>query len=933
MHGDPSPSSSTASSSSSLLRPRNINRPGTWFKPKVGHTKLATTAEDFVMISPIKAHQAMPPTPARLQGDTSSSSPEDSPTPACGVASATARLKLVDDDSPSRRIQHEQGVFLSTGLKGRESPTSPLKYSTLFPNPQDEDSPQLPPTPLMSNAPLPQPLFPPLRTSQSQDCDATKSGSDAKASSHRARSSTDAQRPLLGQKKAISLDALHKTAEDKNEPFGHHPQPSFLGKKSRPPSAGSTSVHRAHKRHNSGDHHGLGSISRSTGQKSGLALTLTPANSTEFASSSSLSSTSSFSPAEPPIFEDVKPLAEAFENSAGTLLRKFKPRDSGVAMDDPSPLLRVAPPAKPPPLTRPKRPAMLKRTSSMGDERVSCQTPSITGPSMASGWPTPNAFGFLGETAKNLSFKGDQKPSMPDTPVKRNAYGHMRTGSRGSSLGGLPIAKASSQPTIEITTDMTGTSVDTKPLLKTPVPAVTLTITSSPETPMEVDVSSPTVRLGPQGLPPHASHDPSPSKVAGRMDLLRVHAGGSSSDCSEDEGTPTKGGASERPRNLGVTPGPSPSPTPSKPPAGIMPRMSLPAFAAPKQHKTLHHRQSHPAPNIQVEEDLFEARFITLDTLGKGAFSTVLKVQERIGDGLYAVKKARGVFDGVKDRLRHLEEVDILRHLSKSPCPHVIKFEDAWEQNRQLFIQTELCLGSLAFFLEEYGRVVERLDEGRVWKIVRELSDGINHIHSSGVIHFDIKPANILISSTGSLKIGDFGLATRWPRISADEILKGSGLGGTAAAFGPKNQEKLEREGDRVYMPPEMLRGVFVQEADIFSFGLVILEVSTNICVPDGGAAWQALRTNDFTVVDLSPLSPALTDLIVSCMQAEPKARPLISQIVSHPIVQRARTGKDALAPEDPRWLVDILSGGSSLGFAPRPMASTPIDGDVDMID
>jgi len=81
------------------------------------------------------------------------------------------------------------------------------------------------------------------------------------------------------------------------------------------------------------------------------------------------------------------------------------------------------------------------------------------------------------------------------------------------------------------------------------------------------------------------------------------------------------------------------------------------------------------------------------------------------------------VYHEANSRLRHLEEVDILRHLSKQPNPHVIKFEDAWEQNRQLFIQTELCLGTLAFFLEEYGRVVERLDEGRVWKIVRELSD------------------------------------------------------------------------------------------------------------------------------------------------------------------------------------------------------------------
>lgn len=50
------------------------------------------------------------------------------------------------------------------------------------------------------------------------------------------------------------------------------------------------------------------------------------------------------------------------------------------------------------------------------------------------------------------------------------------------------------------------------------------------------------------------------------------------------------------------------------------------------------------------QEDVFEKRFITLETLGRGAFSTVLKVQERYGDNIYAVKRARGVFDGVNDR-------------------------------------------------------------------------------------------------------------------------------------------------------------------------------------------------------------------------------------------------------------------------------------------
>ena len=100
---------------------------------------------------------------------------------------------------------------------------------------------------------------------------------------------------------------------------------------------------------------------------------------------------------------------------------------------------------------------------------------------------------------------------------------------------------------------------------------------------------------------------------------------------------------------------PTPSPHKSKisgSASGIYPRLSLPAFAAPKQHRTLHHRQSHPAPasSVPEEEDLFERRFITLENLGKGAFSTVVKVQDRYGEGLYAVKKARGVFDGVKDR-------------------------------------------------------------------------------------------------------------------------------------------------------------------------------------------------------------------------------------------------------------------------------------------
>jgi len=61
-------------------------------------------------------------------------------------------------------------------------------------------------------------------------------------------------------------------------------------------------------------------------------------------------------------------------------------------------------------------------------------------------------------------------------------------------------------------------------------------------------------------------------------------------------------------------------------------------------------------------------------------------------------------------------------------------------------------------------------------------------------------------------------------------------------------------------------------------------------------------------------------------MAAEPSCRPEIKSIVGHPIVQRARSGKEALAPEDPRWLAEILSG--SMGFGANTRSG---DADVEM--
>lgn len=65
-------------------------------------------------------------------------------------------------------------------------------------------------------------------------------------------------------------------------------------------------------------------------------------------------------------------------------------------------------------------------------------------------------------------------------------------------------------------------------------------------------------------------------------------------------------------------------------------------------------------------------------------------------------------------------------------------------------------------------------DVDRVWRLFREIVEGLSHIHQQGMIHRDLKPVNIFLDSNDHVKIGDFGLATSniLPRINPDAPTK-----------------------------------------------------------------------------------------------------------------------------------------------------------------
>ncbi|EAW06286.1 tyrosine protein kinase SWE1 [Aspergillus clavatus NRRL 1] len=258
------------------------------------------------------------------------------------------------------------------------------------------------------------------------------------------------------------------------------------------------------------------------------------------------------------------------------------------------------------------------------------------------------------------------------------------------------------------------------------------------------------------------------------------------------------------------------------------------------------------------------SRFEQIELVGTGEFSQVYRVAQpdttsassifslpsgttspkTLPDRVWAVKKSKQPYVGLKDRERRIREVDALKALANSD--HVISLVDSWEDHGYLYIQTEFCEeGSLDVFLAQVG-LKARLDDFRIWKILLELSVGLKHIHDSGFIHLDLKPANILITFEGVLKIADFGMAARWPA-----------------------EDGIDGEGDREYIGPEILMGRYDKPADIFSLGLIMFEIAGNVELPDNGLSWQKLRNGDMSDV------PSLTWSSETSIFRDPSGNPI----------------------------------------------------------
>jgi hypothetical protein len=200
-----------------------------------------------------------------------------------------------------------------------------------------------------------------------------------------------------------------------------------------------------------------------------------------------------------------------------------------------------------------------------------------------------------------------------------------------------------------------------------------------------------------------------------------------------------------------------------------------------------------------------------VEELGSGSLSTVYRaIQEPLGRAV-AIKALKSTIAPTSPFALQLErEARVLAALSH---PNIVMLHDFVKTQQQMWLVLELLDGfSLATVLGKRAR----FSPDFVTTVGLELARGLAHAHERGVVHRDVKPANVALTKRGEVKLVDFGIAQRERLPSADEpLLVRAPRSEADAAFGTP-----------AYMSPEQILGETVDaRSDLFSLGVVLYQL------------------------------------------------------------------------------------------------------------
>lgn len=259
------------------------------------------------------------------------------------------------------------------------------------------------------------------------------------------------------------------------------------------------------------------------------------------------------------------------------------------------------------------------------------------------------------------------------------------------------------------------------------------------------------------------------------------------------------------------------------------------------------------------------------ELIGCGAYGRVYMGMNLDSGELLAIKQVLiAANSSSKDKAQaHIqeleEEVKLLHNLSH---PNIVRYLGTAREDDALNILLEFVPGgSIASLLGKFGSFTEPV----IRMYTKQLLQGLEYLHNNGIMHRDIKGANILVDNKGCIKLADFGASKKVVEL--------------VTITGAKSMK-----GTPYWMAPEVIRQTgHSLPADIWSVGCTVIEMATG--KPPWSEQFQEVAAlfHIGTTKSHPPipdhLSPPAKDFLLKCLEKEPNLRPTATQLLQHPFL------------------------------------------------
>ncbi|MDH4104846.1 MAG: HEAT repeat domain-containing protein [Gammaproteobacteria bacterium] len=270
-------------------------------------------------------------------------------------------------------------------------------------------------------------------------------------------------------------------------------------------------------------------------------------------------------------------------------------------------------------------------------------------------------------------------------------------------------------------------------------------------------------------------------------------------------------------------------------------------------------RQAAPAQRLDISAlkpgDVLEGRYKYVQKIGKGAFGTVLLMEDTVVDERLVLKFLNPNVSQDEEMMKRF--VHELRYSRKITHRNVIRIYDF------LFIRGNYAISMEYFPSHTLGNEIndKPLPLVKAVRYAMDVATGMAVAHQSGIIHRDLKPANVLIDDTGLVKIVDFGVAAAQQQGDTQLTRTGYVIGS------PK------------YMAPEQILGKKVDErADVYSLGVILYEMLTGEPPYHRGdhmaVMYQHVQGKAKPPIEVNPdVPPGLSEIVSRAMSVDKSRR------------------------------------------------------------